>query len=157
MAKDSPALAVVRAWAEKFAKTVRSCYAVAPEYRFHPVRQWRFDLAWPALYVAFECEGGVWSGGRHGTGTGFTDDCVKYSTAATLGWCVIRATVQQINKGLAVPWIEAALAARWKAFGGDVICHKTQATPTATPASTAVTPRRTSAAGPASRKRKTVK
>ncbi len=30
------------------------------EYRFHPIRRWRFDGAWPARMLAFEVEGGGW-------------------------------------------------------------------------------------------------
>jgi hypothetical protein len=30
------------------------------EHRFHPVRKWRFDLAWPELLLAIEVDGGVW-------------------------------------------------------------------------------------------------
>jgi very-short-patch-repair endonuclease len=62
------------------------------EWRFHPVRKWRFDWAWPDYKVAVECEGGVWMRGRHTRGQGFTDDCWKYSTAAAMGWLVLRCT-----------------------------------------------------------------
>ncbi len=60
------------------------------EYRFHPVRLWRFDRAIPELKIAVEIEGAVWVGGRHTRGSGFIDDCVKYNTAAALGWTVFR-------------------------------------------------------------------
>jgi hypothetical protein len=60
------------------------------EYYFHPVRKWRFDYALPELKIAIEVEGGVWSGGRHITGTGFLGDCDKYNSAAVMGWIVIR-------------------------------------------------------------------
>src|SRR5215475_3616350 len=29
------------------------------EFRFHPVRQWRIDFAWPAYRVAIEIDGGI--------------------------------------------------------------------------------------------------
>jgi hypothetical protein len=89
------------------------------EHAFCPARRWRFDLAWPALMVAFECEGGAFMGGRgrHTSGVGFTADCEKYSVAAVLGWRVVRATTQQIRAGLAREWVEAALAV---AAGGAV-------------------------------------
>lgn len=35
------------------------------EHRFHNTRMWRFDLCYPALQVAIECEGGTYSRGRH--------------------------------------------------------------------------------------------
>jgi len=61
------------------------------EYRFHPVRRWRFDWAWPAAArggVAVEIDGGQWAagGGRHNT----DPDREKLNTAAALGWRVLR-------------------------------------------------------------------
>ncbi len=35
------------------------------EYRFDPHRLWRFDFAMPDQKLAIECEGAVWSNGRH--------------------------------------------------------------------------------------------
>lgn len=60
------------------------------EHRFHPVRRWRFDIAWTKQKVALEVEGGVWTKGRHTRGTGFIRDIEKYNTAAALGWVVLR-------------------------------------------------------------------
>jgi hypothetical protein len=34
-------------------------YGATPEHKFHPVRKWRFDFAFPPQMVAFEFEGGV--------------------------------------------------------------------------------------------------
>lgn len=62
------------------------------EYRFHPVRQWRFDYALPDLGVAIEYEG-VKGKSRHTTLKGYTGDCEKYNEAAWLGWTVLRFTV----------------------------------------------------------------
>ncbi len=61
------------------------------EYRFCE-RRWRFDFAWPDAKVAVECEGGVWSRGRHVRGAGFEADCAKYNRAAADGWRVFRLT-----------------------------------------------------------------
>ena len=60
------------------------------EYRFAPPRLWRFDYAMPAVLVAVELEGGVWTGGRHTRGAGFLRDCQKYNCAAVIGWAVLR-------------------------------------------------------------------
>ncbi len=60
------------------------------EYKFHPTRKWRFDYAWPELKIALEVEGGVWSGGRHTSGKGFTADMEKYNAAVASGWAVLR-------------------------------------------------------------------
>jgi len=62
------------------------------EYRFHPVRRWRFDHANPEYKVAIEYEGGIWTNGRHTRGTGYKNDCDKYNAAQLLGWRVLRYT-----------------------------------------------------------------
>lgn len=62
------------------------------EFRFHPVRKWRFDYAVPEHKVALEVEGGVWTGGRHTSSKGFLKDIEKYNTATVMGWKVVRTT-----------------------------------------------------------------
>lgn len=76
------------------------------EYRFHPVRRWRFDFAWPDLMVAAEVEGGTWARGRHTRGAGFEADCEKYNTAASLGWRVLRFTGAMVEDGRALAALE---------------------------------------------------
>jgi hypothetical protein len=69
------------------------------EYVFAPPRKWRFDFAFPDHYantghfyggVALEVEGGVWTRGRHGRGSGIVKDMEKYNAAALAGWLVLR-------------------------------------------------------------------
>lgn len=89
------------------------------QFGFHPVReykfaksikrQWKFDLAWPEHYVAFEFEGGAFSKGGHVTGIGFERNCLKYSTAAVMGWAVIRCTYNQVSDGTALDLLIKAL------------------------------------------------
>lgn len=79
------------------------------EFKFHPTRRWRFDFAYPAHMLGIEVEGGVFSGGRHTRGKGFTEDCAKYNQAAYLGWRVYRFTPDMVKSGEAVSMIEAAL------------------------------------------------
>ena len=81
-----------------FSLIVRGLPAAETEHAFHPTRRWRFDFAWPDKMVAVECEGGVYSRGRHTRGSGFTADCEKYSAAAMLGWRVLRFTTEQLMK-----------------------------------------------------------
>ncbi len=81
------------------------------EHRFAPPRLWRFDLAYLAEMVAVELEGGVFSGGRHTRGKGFTGDCRKYSEAAVRGWLVIRCTREMVESGEMVLLLKRALAA----------------------------------------------
>lgn len=88
--------------------------APAVEYKFLDSRRFRFDLAWPALKVAFEREGGTWGKGRHTSGKGYRNDCDKYSLAAIEGWAVIRATVDMIRDGTAFAHVGAMLNVRAK-------------------------------------------
>lgn len=71
---------------------------VEPEYRFHPVRRWRFDFAVPEHMLAIEVEGGSYVQGRHTRGKGFAADMEKYNTATLMGWSVLRYTPQQVDK-----------------------------------------------------------
>lgn len=71
---------------------------LVPEYRFHPDRKWRFDFAFPDLKIAIECEGAVYSRGRHTRGSGYIADTEKYNEAAILGWIVLRYTYQTLNR-----------------------------------------------------------
>jgi len=79
------------------------------EYKFHNERRWRFDFAWPAVKVAVEIEGGIFSGGRHTRGTGYEKDLEKYNTAITLGWKVYRLSGGMLLKDHAT-WIPVILA-----------------------------------------------
>jgi very-short-patch-repair endonuclease len=79
------------------------------EHRFHKIRKWRLDFAWPEQRLAAEIEGGTWAGGRHTRGSGFERDCQKYNTAALQGWRVFRFTSGMVASGEAVATIHAAL------------------------------------------------
>ena len=84
----------------------------APEHRFSPDRKWRFDWAWPALGVALEIEGGIWTRGRHSRGTGMLADMQKYNSATLRGWAVYRVTPDQLYAPETLALLRAALAAR---------------------------------------------
>jgi len=66
------------------------------EYRFHPVRKWRFDYAFPDLKIAVECDGGVFTGGRHTRPIGYMKDMEKFNAAAQDGWVVLKFTPSQM-------------------------------------------------------------
>lgn len=70
------------------------------EYRFHPIRKWRFDFAYSKKKIAIECEGAVWSRGRHTRGAGFIGDCQKYNAAQLLGWKVLRYSSDMIDEAV---------------------------------------------------------
>ena len=81
------------------------------EFRFHAVRRWRFDFAFPGK-VALEYEGGVHTNGRHVRAAGYTEDCRKYSEAALDGWCVVRATWEMVLSGEAMELVMRAINIR---------------------------------------------
>lgn len=81
------------------------------EFKFHPLRKWRFDFIIDVLSgnYAIEVEGGTWARGRHTTGKGFEEDCEKYSEAAVLGWQVFRFTTDQVTSGYAIDCIKRGI------------------------------------------------
>lgn len=79
------------------------------EYRFHPVRRFRFDFCWPDRLLAVEVDGGSWVNGRHSRGTGIDSDCEKFALAMLDGWRVLRVTGTHIKSGQAIQWISRAL------------------------------------------------
>lgn len=72
------------------------------EYRFHPKRRWRLDFADVPKKIAIECEGGIYSRGRHTRGKGFENDCEKYNQLAIMGWRLLRFTRKHIEDGTAI-------------------------------------------------------
>ena len=67
------------------------------EYKFHPTRRWRFDLAVPELKLALEYQGHGTTGktehiGGHASIVGLTQDCEKDFAAVMEGWRVLKFT-----------------------------------------------------------------
>jgi len=64
-----------------------SKHKLEKEYKFHPVRKWRFDYAHPKSKIAIEIEGiNTHKMGRHQTLVGYSKDCEKYNQAITEDW-----------------------------------------------------------------------
>ena len=82
------------------------------EFKFHPVRRWRFDYAIPAHKIALEVEGGVWTQGRHTRPQGFLGDIEKYNTATLLGWRVFRTTPDGLYTGATLRLLKEAILAQ---------------------------------------------
>ena len=80
------------------------------EFKFHPVRKWRFDYAIPEHKIALEVEGGVWTGGRHTSPKGFLGDIEKYNTATLMGWRVFRTTPEDLYKTVTIKLIKTAIS-----------------------------------------------
>lgn len=83
-----------------------------PEYRFHDTRKFRLDFAWPESRVGLEVDGGVWSGGAHGRGTGIVRDQEKTNLAAGLGWRILRVTPAKLCTEQTITYLKDALAWR---------------------------------------------
>lgn len=89
------------------------------QYRFHPVRRWRFDFAVKNPWVmcdrdvcvqhgfAIEVEGGQFIGG-HKRGKAADTDLEKFNEAALMGWRVLRFSTGQVERGEAWPVIRRA-------------------------------------------------
>lgn len=67
---------------------------VVSEFRFHPIRKWRFDyfIAIHHTGIAIEVDGGIWIKGRHVSPQGFLKDMEKFNYAASMGYYVFKFT-----------------------------------------------------------------
>jgi len=87
-----------------------------PEFKFHPKRRWRADFCIPTELgqqaILVEIEGAVYTRGRHTRGAGYEADCEKYSTAALMGYCVLRGTARHVKSGELLRWVEDGLTAK---------------------------------------------
>lgn len=66
------------------------------EYRFHPSRDFRFDLCWPTLKVAIEIDGGIWNYGRHNRAVGLVTDMQKGNEAVVCGYRVLHFRPEEV-------------------------------------------------------------
>ena len=73
------------------------------------LKNWRFDLAWPEIQFAVECEGGTFTGGAHVRGAYYRDNMIKYNTALLEGWQVYRCDMWMVKKGIVICDIEKML------------------------------------------------
>jgi very-short-patch-repair endonuclease len=80
------------------------------QYRFAPPRKWLADFAILDESILIEIEGGVFVGGRHTRGTGYTNDIEKYNAATLDGWRLLRFTTDHVNDGSALRTVMLALA-----------------------------------------------
>lgn len=77
-----------------------------PEFRFHPIRRWRFDFALTEHRIGLEIEGGHWMGKGHTGGKHFESDIRKYNEAAKMGWRVFRFTTNMVERGEAKQFLK---------------------------------------------------
>ncbi|GGG97536.1 hypothetical protein [Pedobacter zeae] len=84
-------------------------FEIVMEYRFDKKRKWRFDYANEEKKIAIECEGGIWTGGRHTRGKGYQNDMEKYNAASLQGWTLIRRTPDQLITSETIDLIKSAI------------------------------------------------
>ena len=91
------------------------------EFKFHAVRKWRFDFAWPDHKLAVEIEGGMFQGSNtgHRSITGMMRDIEKYNAAQLDGWCVLRFHAKDLDErpGSVVAWVKLGLGLKVKKRG----------------------------------------
>ena len=82
------------------------------EYKFHPTRKWRFDIAWVEQNqkLALEVQGGIWGGGRHSRGAAMLLEWQKLNAAAALGWRILYCQPQDVCTTELITTIKTALA-----------------------------------------------
>jgi very-short-patch-repair endonuclease len=110
--RPAKASAVERAWAFGMLCEQEGLGQPVREHRFAPPRRWRFDYAWPPVKVALEVEGGIYTWGRHTRGAGYAKDMEKYSTAASLGWLLIRVQPNDLCQPRTLDWLRRAMESR---------------------------------------------
>ena len=103
-----------RDYKAEFLSQLRLCGINLPvmEHRFHPSRRWRFDFAYPDKKLAIEYQGGVYMNkSGHSNVSGMERDCLKFSSAAALGWRVMPINAGMVRRGEAVQLVAEALKA----------------------------------------------
>ncbi len=76
------------------------------EVMFYSQRKWRFDFLLTGTQIAIEVEGGIWTKGGHTRGKHFEEDCLKYNTAAALGFKVFRFSTGMVKSGKAIDFLK---------------------------------------------------
>jgi len=83
--------------------------APVAEFRFHPVRRWRFDFCWLEQKLALEIQGGIFNNGRHSRGAAMIKEWEKLNTAAGMGWRLLYCQPRDCTKPETINAIKAAL------------------------------------------------
>ncbi len=99
-----------------------------PEYKFHPLRNWRVDYAFPYVKLGVEIEGGLFGKGKecpvcgrrsvagHSSIERLKKDMEKYTTLALAGWSLLRFLPEEVENGHAanviMDWFEKVWATK---------------------------------------------
>lgn len=79
------------------------------EYRFHPSRKWRLDIAFPAERVGIEVQGGIFIAGRHTRGAALLKEWEKLNTLACMNWRVLFVQPSELCMDKTIKVIKTAL------------------------------------------------
>jgi len=79
------------------------------ELRFHSVRLWRMDFAWPEHRVYLEVQGGIFTNGRHSRGAAMLKEWEKINTASGMGWRQILCQPKDLMTHATADYIRTAL------------------------------------------------
>lgn len=82
-----------------------------PEYAFAKSlgRNFRWDYCWADRKLALEVDGGIWTRGAHGRGTGIKRDQEKGNYGAVLGWRLLRVQPADLPNPSTAEWVRDAL------------------------------------------------
>lgn len=79
------------------------------EHKFLEDRKFRADFCWIEERLIVEVQGGIWQGGRHTSGHGYTADRERSNLAQLAGFIILEVTPDQIKNGKAIEWITQIL------------------------------------------------
>jgi hypothetical protein len=83
--------------------------APVAEYKFHPVRRWRFDFCWLEQKVYLEINGGIFILGRHSRGPALLKEWEKIAAATAMGFRPLFCQPSDCAKAATIDAIKAAL------------------------------------------------
>ena len=85
--------------------------AFEQNYIFNPSRKFELDIAWPALKVGVEIQGGIFNSatGAHGSPIKIMRDMEKSNLLVLDGWRVLRYTPTEVKHGQAIEGIKKLL------------------------------------------------
>lgn len=83
------------------------------QHGYVPGRKFAADFAWPAQRLLVEIQGGIYTGGAHGSVTGIKADIERLNLATLHGWRVLRftpdAVLREEEQGETLELIERVL------------------------------------------------
>lgn len=79
-----------------------------PQFMPIPGRKLAFDFGFPDWRLLIEVQGGIWTKGKHGRGSGIIQDQDKLNLAVLNGYFTLQFSVNHIDDGTALRVIQRA-------------------------------------------------